>query len=197
MLYIHFIRKKYPVSEIDGYGQGWSCAENESITNINFDVMHENSYISLVLLVIAFVFLLRRLMKYRQAISKVKFPAVEGVILSASVHEDIREYDNDDGSRTSSVRYIPKIKYAYNLSGKRYENDRNSLLKADEFFRAEDARSFTGQFPEGKIVKVYYDPASPADSFLDNSLDVSMIDAKTWFAIGTLLVLALVLHFVD
>jgi hypothetical protein len=113
------------------------------------------------------------------------------------VHEDIREYDNDDGSRTSSVRYIPKIKYAYNLSGKRYENDRNSLLKADEFFRAEDARSFTGQFPEGKIVKVYYDPASPADSFLDNSLDVSMIDAKTWFAIGTLLVLALVLHFVD
>ncbi len=43
---------------------------------------------------------------------------------------------------------------------------------------------------------VYYNPASPGDSFLHNKLEARAVDWTTWFMVGILVVLALVFAFI-
>jgi hypothetical protein len=75
------------------------------------------------------------------------------VVESKAVWETV-----DENSRI----FIPRVIYDYQVSGRPYRNDRIFVVSQGN----SDAQATAAQFPMGRQVSVYYDPADPSQSAL-------------------------------
>jgi hypothetical protein len=84
------------------------------------------------------------------------YPTAAGVILSSRVHESS---DSEGGSS-----YSAKIRYAYDVGGRRYECDRYRYGMMGSGRRG--AQAVAASYPAGRGIVVHYNPANPADAVL-------------------------------
>jgi uncharacterized protein DUF3592 len=89
------------------------------------------------------------------------YPTAAGTILSSRVHESS---DSEGGSS-----YSAKIRYAYDVGGRRYECDRYRYGVMWSGRRR--AQSVAASYPAGRSVSVHYNPANPADAVLRPGLE--------------------------
>ena len=88
------------------------------------------------------------------------FDSVEGHVLYAGLK-------SHSGDRGSTV-YAPCIAYAYEVGGRKYENDRYSAIESSSSNRRREQEIVNGYTP-GVSVMVYYSPDNPAKSCLVES----------------------------
>ncbi len=66
-----------------------------------------------------------------------------------------------------SSRHIPVILYSYRVDGTSYQSDRIAFDDLpNESYNKEETQKIFEQYPPGKEVTVYYDPANPSQSVL-------------------------------
>ena len=85
------------------------------------------------------------------------FDSVEGRVLYAGLK-------SHSGSKGSTL-YAPCIAYAYEVGGRKYENDRYSAIESSSSNRQREQEIVNGYTP-GASVTVYYSPDNPAKSCL-------------------------------
>lgn len=158
--------------------------------------MNEFNYASIALLLAAVFVYYWRVRNYNKAAVRAKFPTVSGSVVSSVVKEEVHEDNDKDTGYSRTVSYVPVIRYAYTVDGRSYENDRYAVLDQPGSSNVNLAQAMIDRHPPGSAVNVYYNPASPGDSFLENRLDAKKVDWITWFMIGILVVLALVFSFI-
>ena len=88
--------------------------------------------------------------------------AVEGTVLSHDLEENV----TTDSSNDREWHYDPKIRYAYEVAGHRYESERVSLDGVSCRSRNE-AQAWLDARPVGGKVAVHVNPANPEDALLD------------------------------
>jgi Protein of unknown function (DUF3592) len=90
------------------------------------------------------------------------FLPVDAKVISSEVEKHVYH-----GRRVLSVSYVPHIEYAYTVNGRSYRSLRYYYTAIGTRSFAE-AKAIVSQYPPGATVRAWYDPASPADSVLDN-----------------------------
>lgn len=85
------------------------------------------------------------------------FDSVEGHVL----HAGLKSHSGNKGS----TLYAPCIAYAYEVGGRKYENDRYSAIESSSSNRRREQDIVNGYTP-GASVTVYYSPDNPAKSCL-------------------------------
>jgi Protein of unknown function (DUF3592) len=96
----------------------------------------------------------------RSARASRSWPIAPGTVLSGTV-ETVTERDSDG----TSTYFTPRLRYAYEVSGRRYESERIRFGQIRESERG--ARKVLERYPAGSPVEVRYDPANPADATLE------------------------------
>lgn len=91
-----------------------------------------------------------------------KWPTVPGEIVSSELEHKSGRHD---GKRITT--YAAGIRYAYEVDGKAYESDQIQLGGSSETSEPEEFERMVKRYPEGKRVKVYYDPTDPATATLE------------------------------
>ena len=98
----------------------------------------------------------------RKSTSAVKWPTVEGIVLSAKV----RRLPKADGR--SRGNYRPDIEYQYCFNGKTFKNDKIYFFEAGLSKTA--SQSFVCKYAPGNYIKVFYNPNNPSESVLEPKL---------------------------
>lgn len=86
------------------------------------------------------------------------WPSVEGTINRSEIDKN---RDSDGGGYT----YHARVSYRYFVDNVEYRSKRirfGHVSTSDPH----DARHYTNQFPEGEIVRIYYDPIAPNEAIL-------------------------------
>lgn len=85
------------------------------------------------------------------------WPHVDGRI----TRSDLTQRRDADGS----LDYLPDIHYTYAVNGTPFEGKRvrYGLMRLDQ----KGATAIRTRYPEGDVVKVFYNPANPSDSVLE------------------------------
>ena len=99
------------------------------------------------------------------------WPSVEGQVLSAGIESDTMKTHVGTSFRVHSAQ----ISYAYEIGGRRYENDRisfASLRRGTDYSRA---RSETMAYHAGTAVEVFYNPSDHSDSVLTKEISRDLI----------------------
>jgi hypothetical protein len=96
----------------------------------------------------------------RQQASR-SWPAVEGEVVSARIVESDDGSNNGEGSR----RFTVEVEYTYTLGGQRYRGTRIRYAHQGHRERSEAEAELAGYAP-GRRLKVFHDPADPAQSVL-------------------------------
>jgi hypothetical protein len=84
------------------------------------------------------------------------------------------------GYNSRTTTYNPKIRYQYQVGGRSYKSNQISYLTND-YSGWKRANDLVKQYPKGRKVTVYYDPAKPSESVLKRGGSSSAIVP---FAIG-------------
>jgi hypothetical protein len=86
------------------------------------------------------------------------WPTVTGQVVESTV----------DSSRRSSGRtkYSPKVRYAYEVAGRRFENNHVWLNDSKSFRDRGKASSIVAAYRAGGPATIFYDPADPSRSLL-------------------------------
>lgn len=74
-----------------------------------------------------------------------------------------RNHSSDDDTFES----MPLVTYEYTVEGVNY---RGSKINFAEKISGEDIAPMLNNYPEGKIVPVYYNPAKPSEAVLEREL---------------------------
>lgn len=100
------------------------------------------------------------------------WPSTSGRVIGSSIEtrEQYQSSDRNSGGVRHVTVYWPKIVYEYYVDGRAYQYARRQFVEEytpDKSY----AEQVVGLFPSGKQVTVFYDPTTPKESTLDNSLD--------------------------
>lgn len=132
--------------------------------------------------------LLSSLRAKRDAKESLSWPTVAGEVTDVRV--------NIDGDPESGkYRFIPIVKYAYEVNSRIFDNDKITFGQGPIFTMQQTADDFLKQFPPGAEVKVYYHPEKPHKAVLKQEalgtksgmISGIVVIALTFFMTGTLL----------
>lgn len=102
----------------------------------------------------------RRLMRH---LKSYKWETATATIVSSRVNKIDEYFDSGAG-------YEPKISYKYTVGVKEYISERvhptEGWMSSVSFF----AERMVNKYPEGKAVRIFYDPARPDQSFLERAM---------------------------
>lgn len=118
----------------------------------------------------AYLLVQRKRGQQRQALVR-SWPATDGVVTGASISEHKRR-SGRRGLFNAPLRntyYQPVIRYTYRVGGAAYEGSRYKNGWGGDWMHPDRARveAVLNQHPDGKQVKVHYDPADPAQAYLE------------------------------
>ena len=95
-------------------------------------------------------------------------------------------------SKTSTtIKYIPYIKYSFTYKDKTYQNDKISNIEPS-FTNKSDAETFLNDYSEN--FKVYFNPKNPNESYL--TLNTNQVTTLMYLSISTILILVSILLFI-
>ena len=112
---------------------------------------------SLLVFVGALVFLGYMARVYSQAEAVRQWPTAQGEILKTWV--SVRSDSEDD-------EYVPEVRYRYTVEGQTYTGDRLRAAPVSAGSR-NGAERMLAAYPQGAVVRVYYNPQNPAESVLE------------------------------
>jgi hypothetical protein len=115
----------------------------------------------------------------KQARASASWPSVSGMIVASDVEQTSSGED-------SEIRYVPRIRYEYKVDGTRYASGRISFGGRTLHKSPDSAQAELADYPVGKAVTVYHDPAVPSSSVLQPGVSGSVYLV---FAAGLLFIL--------
>jgi hypothetical protein len=96
-----------------------------------------------------------------QALASAKWPTAPGTVLSSEVERNKPLFGKD-------YQYAPKVRYAFEVAGKRYEGDMIQFGMGNLIYSYQ-ADEVVKPYPVGAAVTVHYDPADPKNAVLETS----------------------------
>jgi hypothetical protein len=98
----------------------------------------------------------------KHARTSVSWSSVSGMIVAS----DVEQMTSRTSSGGEEIRYVPRIRYEYKVDGIRYASGRISFGGRTLHKSPDAAEAELADFPVGKAVPVYHDPAAPSSSVL-------------------------------
>jgi len=99
------------------------------------------------------------------------WPVVDGVVSGVSIEERKRSLSGRDifGNPRKITVYLPVIQYSYEVGNKPFEGSRYKNAFAGEWTDPNRSKvdKILEAYPAGTLVKVHYDPADPAQAYLE------------------------------
>ncbi len=117
----------------------------------------------IILIVFAFIVLIGLIgawNNYKNAKESESWPSTNGFVVSSRVKTDLGKSDDDE------PKYTASITYKYTIEGIEYTSERVAF-SSGTFLKKGKADSLVRRYPEGKEVKVYYDPEKLHDAVLE------------------------------
>ncbi len=94
--------------------------------------------------------------KQKAAMSQT-WPMVKGIVTETNI--TAQEHDE-------VVRYMPLVRYTYEVDGKIYESRQITFGSGVEFSSRQKAADYLAEYPLDAEVSVYYDPEKPSEAVL-------------------------------
>lgn len=85
------------------------------------------------------------------------WPLVKGVISETSISTQ---------EHNEVLRYVPNVRYTYEVDGKLYQGKQITFGSGVEFGSRQKAAEYLAQYPVDAEVSVYYNPEKPAEAVL-------------------------------
>jgi hypothetical protein len=98
-----------------------------------------------------------------RALAARSWPAATGTILLAKIEKG---HYHDKKSGNTIHTYRPEVSYRYRVGDKEFTGTRLAFGKI-LYYQPAEAEAFLAARPAGASVRVYHDPANPAESVLD------------------------------
>jgi hypothetical protein len=117
---------------------------------------------------------------YSQVAPTRAWPSVEGRVVDARVAFVARRGRNNH----QSISYTPSIRYSYTVGGRSFESDRVYPAEPQYWRDDYDLRLFLQNYPTGRALPVFYNPAAPGESAL--ILEVNYTTAIVLLVLGIL-----------
>lgn len=93
----------------------------------------------------------------RKASLSQSWPVVKGIISETSI--STQEHDD-------TLRYVPNVRYPYEVDGKLYEGKRITFGSGVEFASQGKAAEYLAEYPVEAEVSVFYNPDKPGEAVL-------------------------------
>lgn len=123
----------------------------------------------------------------KEAKASEAWPSVPGEVVQTRVEES-RSGSSGSRSRPRKTRYRPEVEYAYAVGEQRFLSQRLSFSGSRSFDQRQGADAWLRDWPIGKEVTVFHDPARPDHATLERGAK-----AATWLPLGVGLGLALLI----
>jgi hypothetical protein len=136
--------------------------------------LQSNSWVLYFIIIVCLIFIgigVSMLIKLAQSYSNLKHSenwlSTLGKIISSELDAQITT--DDDGFQTTT--YLAKIFFTYTVDGNSFESEH---INFDYGMRTSNLRAqqdVVDQYPEGKIVTVFYDPADPQQAVIEKRVN--------------------------
>ena len=146
--------------------------ESESATNTIPPVLRWT--FSIGFMAIGIVFLLLGGFEIREGLKTQDWIAASGKILSSEVVSGRSGRPGAMPKSGGGRSYSVAIRYRYEVSGTTFEGDRVSFGN-QSFKKRHKAQKLKDQYPRGKEVEVFYDPATASSSVLQKGIGLSWV----------------------
>lgn len=113
-------------------------------------------------LALGIVFIVVAINRRRKTQASQTWPVVQGVVVSAGVHESVNS--SEDGPDTYSYR--PKIIYSYQVGESAYQSDQYSFGASNANRRS--VEQTVARYTPGMAVSVHYNPEKPGEAVLQS-----------------------------
>ena len=138
------------------------------------------SVFALVFTVVGIIMIVRSRRDKNKLQQSLSWPSVDGTVLESRV---ITSASTDDGGVDT---YRPYVKYEYEVGGAKYTHDKMRLGMVFSTSKLKTSQEAVTRYPVGRPVKVYINPANPADSVLEQkgSSTVTLVVGIVLLVIG-------------
>lgn len=118
--------------------------------------------LGLVLALVGAVFVVISVRSRKKAEQSMKWPTVQGTVISSIVREQ-KDYDHED--HHVNYTYEPYVEYEYAVGGTPMSGHKLSF--GANSFDHQTARRVVERYPSGESVIVHYNPAKPGEAVLE------------------------------
>ncbi|MEM7542815.1 MAG: DUF3592 domain-containing protein [Pseudomonadota bacterium] len=94
-----------------------------------------------------------------------RWPSVDGQITESSIKSETYK----DTEHVYHTKYQPVVEYQYEVRKRTYANEKIGILDNETDSQSE-ANRIQRQYAVGKVVKVYFNPRNPQDSYLEKRM---------------------------
>ena len=115
---------------------------------------------SIIFIGIGIVIALFSYSAYKTSVESNSWPTIDGVIITSQIEQQTST-SGEGANKKTTVKSVPKIAYQYQVGGQLYKNTKISFLSSSG-----NASRIVDQYPEGKTVRVYYNPDKPKQAVL-------------------------------
>ncbi|MCX7975763.1 MAG: DUF3592 domain-containing protein [Bellilinea sp.] len=113
------------------------------------------------------VWLILRYQKNKEkAWQSLNWPKTSGRVIESRIAE--HESEDEDGHVTST--YSPVVRYEYQVNGVAYTGGKIAVGGVVAISNKKKVQQTIDQYPEGKLVVVYYNPQNPAEAVLETRI---------------------------
>jgi len=91
------------------------------------------------------------------------WPSAEGRMVVSKVRTRTTTHGHGMDRHTDTT-HMALLEYEYVVDGKTYKGERYSFFR--EYVHGDDAFGASGGYPEGSVVRVYYDPEDPSEAII-------------------------------
>jgi len=130
--------------------------------------------------IIGAVLLVKYFQDKKKADTSQSWPSAPGRIAESYV----RREDSTDSDGYPTTSYYPEVRYEYDLLGAQYSGDKIAFGAKTGNSNQKKTQEALVQYPVGKSVIVYYDPANPEDAVLERR-----VGGKVFLIVGIIFLL--------
>jgi len=118
----------------------------------------------LVLFPIGIKLLLSSFRQLTLAWASTRWPSTQGHVFATSIQEQVNA-DSETNRRTTYYR--PDVHYKYQIGNHNYTSSQRVFGEKPRYDTRDRAQTIIENYPTGRALKVYYDPANPHQAVLE------------------------------
>jgi hypothetical protein len=127
------------------------------------------------------IYLSRR--NQKKADASLGWPSISGTITETKA---IRDYHSGVDDDLDMITYSPRLKYTFKINNIEYSSDKIAFGYGRKFNTEMAALQSIQGYPQGGLVKVYYNPENPNEAVLERKTD-----RQLWGVVGGVLLMVL------
>ena len=109
---------------------------------------------------------------FRAARARRRWPTVRGSVTGHRIESETRGVGDDE-----SVTFTPIVRYRYEVNAQAYTSEGPGLSRTG-YGSSRRAEKVAARYPTGAAIDVHYNPAKPAEAFLESG------SPMTWIILG-------------